>query len=105
MLDASASLRSDGFDREKEFVKNIIDKMGEISYDGTHIGIIVYSDRARISIKLNEHYSNYDLKRAIDKIKYDSKDTRIDLGFKEAKKMFDDDSHGARGNSKKVSFL
>lgn len=106
MLDASGSLYSDGFRREKEFVKNVIDKMGEITFFGTHVGIIVYSDEANIRIRLNDHYNNYELKNAIDNIPYDSQGTRIDLGFKEAKKLFDDDTdHGARGNSKKVKFI
>lgn len=106
MLDASGSLYQDGFRREKDFVKNVIDKMGEITYDGTHVGIIVYSDEANIRIKLNDHYSNYELKRAIDDLPYDAQGTRIDLGFKEAKKIFNDDTdHGARGNSKKVLIL
>jgi len=106
MLDASGSLYPDGFRREKEFVKNVIDKMGEISFAGTHVGIIVYSDEANIRIKLKDHYSNTDLKNAIDNIPYDSQGTRIDLGLKEAQKMFNDDTdHGARGNSKKVLIL
>ena len=42
LLDASASLYAEGFKREKDFVKNVIDKMGKISFLGTHVGIITY---------------------------------------------------------------
>merc|ERR1712005_86417 len=46
------------------------------------------------------------MKKAIDDIPFDAGGTRIDLGFKEAIKIFDEDkSHGGRGSSKKVLIL
>lgn len=104
MLDASASLTANGYKEEKEFIKSVIDKVGGISAKGIHVGVVVYSDEATLRIKFDAHDNTEDLKRAIDDLAYDRKQTRIDLGLEKAKEMFSV-TGGGRGNSKKVLIL
>lgn len=104
MLDASASLTANGYKEEKEFIKSVIDKVGGISAKGIHVGVVVYSDEATLRIKFDAHDNTEDLKRAIDDLAYDRKQTRIDLGLEKAKEMFSV-TGGGRGNSKKVRFF
>ena len=101
MVDASASLYREGFDKELDFIKQVVQRFGKLSDDGLRIGVVVYSSTATLRIKFNDFSRVDDLLRAIDNLPYDEAMTRIDLGLMEAKKMFDV-KNGARPVSKKV---
>ena len=102
-IDASGSLYQDGFQNEKEFVKNVVDKVGPVSESGLRVGVIVYSSNATIEIKFDDHFDNSDLKIAIDRLPFYSQNTRMDLGLIKAKELFAEEN-GGRGSSKKASF-
>ncbi|XP_065643580.1 uncharacterized protein LOC100214647 isoform X2 [Hydra vulgaris] len=102
-LDASASFYEEGFQQEKDFVKSVIDKI-ELSSSGVRVGVLTYSDEAKIRIRFDYSFDKEDVKKAIDNIPYDSMGTRIDLGLEAAKELFLEKS-GGRGSSKKVLIL
>ena len=54
-LDGSASIRNKDFEKMKDFVKHSA-RDYQISEDGPHIGVIEFSDRAELKIKLSDHY-------------------------------------------------
>ena len=103
-IDASGSLYQEGFQNEKEFVKKVVDKVGPVSESGLRVGVIVYSNNATIEIKFDDHFNNFDLKRAIDRLPFYSENTRMDLGLIKAKELFAE-ANGGRGSSKKVIFM
>jgi len=105
MMDMSSSLLQQGFDKEKEFIVDVIKKVGPLSVGGLRAGVVVYNDGARTEIELNDYFDVESFVEAISKLQYEQKSvTRIDLGLKESRKSFSVDS-GARGTSKKVSNL
>ena len=67
---------------------------------------ISFSDDANIRIRFDYSFDKETVKKEIDRIPYDSKSTRIDLGLEVAKELFLE-KNGGRGSSKKVriSFL
>lgn len=54
-LDGSASVRNRDFEKMKDFVKHSAREY-DISQNGPHIGVIEFSDRADLKIKLSDHY-------------------------------------------------
>ena len=101
-MDMSSSLLQQGFDKEKEFIIDVIKRVGPISVKGLRAGVVVYNDIARAEIQLNDYFDVDSFVAAISKLRYEQKSvTRIDLGLKESRKSFDVDK-GARGTSKKV---
>ena len=85
-------------------MKNVIDNIGPLSSRGIRAGVVVYSDEASIRIRFDDHYGSNSFKSALDRLAYDGKATRIDLGLKVSKELFYE-SNGGRGSSKKVNFI
>lgn len=100
MLDASSSLRDEGFIKEKEFIKNVVDRVW--TADGFRAGVVEYSEQAVIRVLLDDFFRKENFQNAVDQLPYDKRGmTRIDLGLKEVQKSFTV-RNGARGTSKKV---
>lgn len=100
-IDASGSLYPAGFLQEKDFIKDVIDRVGPVTSRGLRVGAVVYSDDANSTIPLNRYFTTASVKRAIDELPYDGKGTRMDLGLKKARELFSE-QFGGRGSSKKV---
>ena len=76
-MDSSGSLHEEGFRKQKDFIKAIAQTL-EVSPTQTQIGVITYSDRASIGIKLSDYQHQVDLITAVEALQYNGKTTRID---------------------------
>ena len=102
MMDMSASLLNTGFQKEKDFIISVINKVGPLSPPGLRAGVVLYNNEAKIEIALNDYFERESFTDAIERLDYEPGTmTRIDLGLKESIKSFDEEN-GARGASKKV---
>ena len=102
MVDASTSLFSSGFEKEQNFINQVVQKVGPVSAPGLRVGVVVYSEFASIRIYLDDYFDNGAFRQAVNELIYDKRGmTRIDLGLRESIKLFTVES-GARESSKKV---
>ena len=76
-MDSSGSLEEEGFNKQKEFIKAVAATL-DISPFHSQIGVITYSDRASVEIKLSDHQHQEDLINAVESLKYIGRTTRID---------------------------
>ena len=105
MMDMSASLLLTGFQKEKDFIARVINKVGPLSPPGLRAGVVLYNNEAKIEIALNDYFERESFNEAIERLDYEPGTmTRIDLGLKESIKLFDEEN-GARGTSKKVCIV
>nr|XP_047139372.1 uncharacterized protein LOC101240329 isoform X3 [Hydra vulgaris] len=102
IIDSSWSLR-DQYHQEIEFLINLA-KTFNISKNGAHAGVITFSSRAVLNIKLNQYYDQEQFEFAIDEIPYMGYVTRIDLALRKALEMFDE-INGARKDIPQLLFL
>ncbi|XP_073236997.1 collagen alpha-3(VI) chain-like [Porites lutea] len=77
LVDSSGSLEEEGFNKQKEFIKAVAATL-DISPFHSQIGVITYSDRASVEIKLSDHQHQEDLINAVESMKYIGRTTRID---------------------------
>ncbi|XP_065672703.1 uncharacterized protein LOC105845300 isoform X5 [Hydra vulgaris] len=102
IIDSSGSLQNH-YHQEIEFLKSLA-KTFKISNNGAHAGVVTFSSRAELSIKLNQYFDEDQFERAIDKIAYMGSVTRIDLALRKALEMFDE-INGARKSIPQILFL
>ena len=76
-MDSSGSLEEEGFNKQKEFIKAVARTL-DMSPFHSQIGVITYSDRASVEIKLSDHQHQEDLINAVESLKYIGRTTRID---------------------------
>ena len=102
VLDSSHSARFD-YQKEKDFIKTLTASF-KIQDDGPVAGVVTFSDRAELSIKLND-FNNRDLSgfnKAVDDIPLMSKTTRTDKALRLAKNELFTTANGAREGVPKV---
>ena len=101
-IDGSDSLLPEQFEHLKQLAKNMID-LYSISEKATHVGVLEYSDKAVVEIKLNDFYKSWELKQAIDRIKSSNKKGVVtdEVLRKAADKIFNSEN-GARPGAAKV---
>ena len=104
-MDSSASLRESNFLAQKSIVKQIIKDIYPVSLDGNRIGVIRYSDDAKIEVNFNEYFTNKDLYTSVDSIPFTRGGSRIDKALKMARDQLFTVRNGARNDAKKVSYL
>ena len=102
LMDASGSLYLDNYDKEKTFVKSVIDKQ-LIGRRQTRVSVMAYSKSATIHVKFDQYFDKESLKSAVDEIPYESLNTRIDRALILAKEQLFSAANGARPYSRKVS--
>ena len=103
LMDASGSLY-DNYDREKDFVNQVIDKQ-KLGSDKTRISVMSYSKNAKVHIKFDQFFDKTSLKAAVKKIPHESLNTRIDRALALAKSEMFTQASGARPYSRRVTFL
>jgi len=69
MLDSSGSVRDDGFEKMKTFIKDLVDTLN-VAKDQSKIGVMTFSDTATIDIELGKYSTRTEIRNAIDKIRY-----------------------------------
>ena len=103
-MDGSASLRKDNFRAQKNILKQIIKDVYPVSVEGNRIGIISYSDKAKVEVRFTDFFTELALNRSIDEIPFSGGGSRIDLALKLAKDDLFAVANGARADAKKVCF-
>ena len=104
-MDGSKTLGKDGFDEVKEFVYKMIDSY-EISPQGTHIGVVEFSENPTMKIPFNKTNNPEELKRLVNEIKPSNKDRRnADLAFELTKKELLSPKGGSRRDVPQVVIL
>ena len=81
IVDSSGSIMNDEFLEARSFVEAIA-KTLTISPEMTHVGLMVYSNEARIMAKFNEIQSSNDLTSELNDLPHLRGRTRIDLALK-----------------------
>jgi len=100
VLDTSGSLAGH-FDEEKTFLKRVA-RHFRISADGSHEGVVSFSNTATLDIKLTEHKSQESFEDAVDRIRLVGSYTRIDKGLRMAQNELFHASNGARWGNKRI---
>jgi len=103
-IDASGSVGSWGYYKEKTFVRNTVSRFG-ISRSGTHAAVIVYSSSANVAISLTQYTSYSKFYYAVQRIPYTRGLTRIDLALKVAADQVFSEDGGVRSNVPKILVL
>ena len=85
LVDSSGSLCRDGFRSQKEFIKAIAKEVN-VSPLYSRIGVITYSGRASVEIKLSDYTQLESLIDAVELLPYLGKTTRIDKAIALASK-------------------
>jgi hypothetical protein len=81
IVDSSGSIVTDEFLEARDFVEAIADLL-TISPLNAHVGLMTYSDEARIVARFNEILSDEDLATELDNLPHLRGKTRIDLALK-----------------------
>ncbi|XP_065653362.1 uncharacterized protein LOC136080515 isoform X2 [Hydra vulgaris] len=104
ILDSSHSLEA-SYQKEKNFLKKLAAVFG-ISSNGSRVGVITFSYRAELSVKLNSFTDLSSFNEAVDKIPLMNFTTRIDRALRLAQKdMFTSANGGRVGVSKLIILL
>ena len=101
-MDGSETLGRSGFEEVKKFVVKAIDSY-EISSEGTHVGIVEFSDKARVVIPFDKSFDAEELKRLVNETEPSNKKTRnADIAFELAKKRLFSSASGSRSGIPRV---
>ena len=103
IMDSSGSLRHYYRD-EKNFLKHLSEVFG-VTKEGSHAGVLTFSTRAQLNIRLNQYSSQYSFNSAVDRIPYMSGGTRIDLGLRYGFGQLFSLANGARTNVVRLMVL
>lgn len=96
ILDGSETLGKDGFKEIKKYVAKIMDSY-EISEEGTHIGVVEFSENARVVIPFDMTFDTAEIKRVLNETEPSNKKVRnADVAFELAKKKLFSASGGSR---------
>lgn len=107
IIDASGSIGSRNFLKILEFVAKIVDAF-EIQENGTHVGVIHYSDGAFVDFDFNkftgDDLNKENIVKEINKISVTEGQTRIDLALLKAKEELFTVAAGMRPDKPKVKY-
>jgi len=96
LMDSSASLTWD-FSKVKRFIKVIAASFG-VSFDGTHAGVISFSDDAENTISFDDNFDIYSFNSHLGGVPLLGGETRIDKGLRLAQQtMFSEDNGMVEG--------
>ncbi len=103
IIDASESVEKENFIICKKFVASLT-KEFDVSKKGTHFGVIVFSDDAKlpISFKNAQYYDAEKLRKKIMSLNYINKHTRTDKALEKASSELFSDEGGDRTDKPNV---
>lgn len=104
VLDSSTSIRTSEFEKQKHFVKNVVDNF-EIGANNIQIGVVVHSSHVHSSIHLNQYKEKAHLKEAISTINYIHGGTATEAAIRHARKNMFTKAHGHRLWAAKIIIL
>ena len=83
VIDGSGSIESAGqgnYQKVKDFVKNVV-RGFDVSLDGTHVGVVLYSDKAEVVFGFKKHYDKASVLAAIDSMHYPGSRTHTGMAL------------------------
>ena len=91
IMDSSGSLKSSGFDEERDFVKKAAKRLG-VAPGKSQAAVIQFADTAQIKIRFNETATLDEFAGAVKALEYDTegRNTYIDKALDKAKEVFKD---------------
>ncbi|XP_065072057.1 LOW QUALITY PROTEIN: uncharacterized protein LOC135696557 [Rhopilema esculentum] len=104
IVDSSGSILPKDYQLQKDFIKTIAQENG-LSENGTHIGLVLFSQFASVPIKFNDYYVLEEFKEGVQLLAHKYSVTRIDEGLKAAYDKLFTKGYGARENAHRVAFL
>lgn len=105
IVDSSGSISNKDYNKMKYFMFSIA-KALNISENGAHAGVVVYSKYAEVAIKFSDFKDVSGFQKAVYKLPHMNSLTRIDLGLKIAySQLFSSLYGGARRDVKKLAVI
>ena len=104
IVDASQSVGLQNYHKLLEFVRKLATAL-EISQIESHASLVIFSDTARVQIKLNEHDDIREFNKALKEAPYLGKKTRIDKALRLAAAGVFNSRAGMRPGVRRVAVL
>lgn len=104
IVDSSESVGLQNYQKLLEFVRNIA-KTLQMSPDESHASLVVFSNNARVQIKLDDHDDIRDFNKAVQDVPYMGKKTRIDKALRVASVGVFNSRAGMRPGLRRVAVL
>jgi len=103
-VDTSGSVRPERFPDEKRFIKSVIDNL-EVGMDKTRIGVVTWSDSAKVAFHLNQYNQKQDIKQAVEYLAFTGGRTHTSSALKMARDRMFQTSNGDRDNVPNYLFI
>ena len=103
LIDSSASMYGD-YPSQLTFVQDMA-KTLNVSQGGVHASVIIYSHSAGVPVRLSEGTSLADFTKAMQKVPFMGRDTRLDRGLYKSRLALLDTKFGAREKLPKMLFV
>ena len=100
-MDTSGSILDPEFEIMKDFINQVIDFL-LIGPNLTHVGLIDYSNRARLQFDFLQSFEKEEIKSSVEAVNRTQGLTRIDLALKVASEELFKHTGGMRDTSRKV---
>ena len=96
LIDSSGSIRSDDYQKMKDFMKSMIGK-SQVGQEMVHVGVMQFSTIQTLEFPLNNFYDKGDMWKAIDNMRQLGGGTHIGQALTEVSLYFDPASGGRPG--------
>ena len=103
VVDVSGSV-GEHYSTEKAFVKRMAEKIN-VSASGSHVSVVLFSNRAQLKIKFSDHKDINGFKSAMGELPYPMGNTRMDLGLDVAFNEMFQTANGMRTTVPKIVVL
>ena len=104
MLDSSESVGLQNYKKMLDFVRKLAKTLG-MSQSGTHASVVIFSDTAKVQIRLDDHDDIREFNKALDDVPYLGKKTRIDKALQVALGGVFNSRAGMRAGVRRVAVL
>lgn len=101
LLDTSASIREEDFDKQVVFVEHIVNTL-PVGETGVHVAVSTFGSDVATHFYLNSHYNKNNLLDAIGRIRYRGGKTDTGRAIKHARKVLYSEKHGGRNGVEQV---
>ncbi|KAM6915755.1 uncharacterized protein FYW49_010580 [Xenentodon cancila] len=102
IIDSSRSVRPAEFEKVKIFLADMVDTL-DIGSDATRVAVVNYASTVKIEFLLKDHFSKFNLKKAISRIEPLAAGTMTGLAIQTAVNKAFTEQSGARPRSRNIS--
>lgn len=104
IVDSSESVGLQNYQKLLEFVRSLA-KTLQMSPSGSHASLVIFSDTARVQIKLDDHEDIWEFNKALQEVPYLGQKTRIDKALRVASVGVFNSRAGMRAGVRRVAVL